>query len=195
MRQNRPCKNSGPLHQTDAWIVPGTVLVSWAVVLNETKFLLAWSCCACVSHVVLFRTHRGMLWRNGKQGERRSTWLAWRGVPACYFAEEPVNNPHVCIWGESWKELGPASRGECPSREPYWRRNWLCLDERQEASEARAPCTGRAVECVRPLRLRCDIQILSTSPEASFGRFEGEWCHIISPLLRNLIEIKVGKKV
>lgn len=40
--------------------MPGTVLVTWIIVVNDTKSLLGWSChlsmcmCACVSHIILF---------------------------------------------------------------------------------------------------------------------------------------------
>lgn len=92
-----------------------------------------------------------------------------RGAPACYFAAEPVNDLRARVCVETGKESGPAFGGRRPSREPYRRSSSLCLGEGQEVSEAggRAGEPGIAqsgVERVTPLRLRCDIQILSIAP-------------------------------
>lgn len=173
MRRSQPCRNSVPLHQTDLWIVAGAVPVSRAVALKETKFPRVWHrVCVCVSHVLLFCTHthtqRNAVkrWKAACEGEH-VTCVAWRAcVLFCGGAgERPTRS---CLRGNR-EGAGPAFGGRRPSREPYRRSSSLCLGEGQEVSEAggRAGEPGIAqsgVECVTPLRLRCDIQILSIAP-------------------------------
>lgn len=138
---------------------------------NKVPACVASCMCVCVACVTILHTHthtqRNAVkrWKAACEGEH-VTCVAWRAcVLFCGGAgERPTRS---CLRGNR-EGAGPAFGGRCPSREPYRRSSSLCLGEGQ-VSEAggRAGEPGIAqsgVERVTPLRLRCDIQILSIAP-------------------------------